>query len=206
MRKTADFDLPIRQKRDGSFKIPAGETVWTCFSSDFFVEDADVWRVEAWDMIRARSDLDFLFITKRPERFHVSLPDDWGDGWPNVTVCCTVENQKRADERLPMYIELPIRRKVVICEPLLGPIDLSRWLGPWFSHVVAGGESGETARVCDYRWVLSLREQCDRAGIGIYFKQTGARFLKDGTLYRVKRRFQHPQARKAGIDTVGLNG
>ena len=44
VQKTADFDLPVRRKRDGSYKIPPGELVYTCFSSDFFVEDADEWR------------------------------------------------------------------------------------------------------------------------------------------------------------------
>ncbi len=206
VQKTADFDLPVRRNRDGNFKIPAGEPVWTCFSSDFFVEEADAWRAEAWEFIRTRPDLTFLFITKRPERFQVSLPDDWGEGWPHVTVCCTVENQRRAEERMPLYLELPLRRKIVICEPLLGAVDLSRWLGPWISHVVAGGESGERARVCDYRWILSLRAQCDRAGIGFHFKQTGARLLKDGRLYHIRRPLQHLQARKAGISTTGLNG
>ena len=49
--------------------------------------------------------------------------EDWGMGYENVTVCCTMENQRRADERLPMFLELPIRHKQIICEPLLGPID-----------------------------------------------------------------------------------
>ncbi len=202
--KTADFDLPVRRRRDGGYKLPGGERVWTCFSSDFFVEEADAWRPQAWEMMRARPDLDFLFITKRPERIAACVPDDWGDGWPHVTICCTVENQRRADERMPVYLEAPLRRRIICCEPLLEQIDLSPWLGPWIHHVVAGGESGEAARVCDYAWVLSLREQCDRAGVGFYFKQTGARFRKDGRLYRVRRRDQHPQARKAGIDTAGL--
>ena len=101
-----------------------------------------------------------------------------------------------------MFLEAPVRRKILCCEPLLGPVDLSRWLGPWIDRLIAGGESGEQARVCDYSWILSLRAQCNRAGVVFYFKQTGANFCKDGKLYRIRRKDQHTQALKAGINTV----
>ncbi len=202
VQRTAEFDLPVRRGRDGNYKIAPGELVWTCFSSDFLVEDADIWRSEAWDMIRERRDLEFLFLTKRPERIAQCVPSDWGEGWPNVTIGCTVENQKRAQERMPVFLEAPVRRKILCCEPLLGPVDLSRWLGPWIDRLIAGGESGEQARVCDYSWILSLRAQCNRAGVGFYFKQTGANFCKDGKLYRIRRKDQHTQALRAGINTV----
>ena len=153
-------------------------------------------------MIRERRDLEFLFLTKRPERIAQCVPSDWGEGWPNVTIGCTVENQKRAQERMPVFLEAPVRRKILCCEPLLGPVDLSRWLGPWIDRLIAGGESGEQARVCDYSWILSLRAQCHRAGVVFYCKQTGANFCKDGKLYRIRRKDQHTQALKAGINTV----
>lgn len=200
VRKTGDFDLPIRKDRHGAYKIPPGTLVYTCFTSDFFLEDADGWRGEAWRMIKRREDLSFFLITKRILRFPACVPDDWGDGYPNVSIACTVEDQQRADERLPVYRAAAIRTKAVICEPLLGPIDLSDWLGSWVSQVVAGGESGELARPCDYRWILSLRDQCRKAGVPFRFKQTGARLIKDGRLYRIPRAQQHRQAKKAGID------
>ena len=200
VRRTQDFTLPVRRKRDGSYKIPAGETVYTCFSSDFFVEEADDWRPEAWKMIRERNDLHFFFITKRIDRFRIGLPEDWGEGYENVTVCCTVENQERADYRLPIYRETLIRHKAIICEPLLEALDLSPYLGPWVEGLIAGGESGPDARPCRYEWILQLREQCVAAGVSFRFKQTGARFIKDGRLYRIPRHHQHTQARKAGLD------
>ncbi len=203
--KTKDFDLPLRTKKDGSYQLQIGCRVYTCFSSDFFVEDADAWRAEAWEMMRQRSDLRFLFITKRIERMPLALPDDWGDGYDNVTICCTVENQRRADERLPLYLEAPVKHKIIICEPLLGQIDLKKYLGPWIEKLVAGGESGTQARPCQYDWVLSLRQQCDEKGVGFYFKQTGARFVKDGKQYQVPRKEQARQAHKAGIDTAVLD-
>lgn len=199
IRRTASFNLPVRRSRDGRFKIPAGERVYTCFTSDFLLEEADAWRMEAWEMIRLRSDLTFFFITKRIDRLAAVLPHDWGNGYPNVSIGCTVENQARADYRLPIFRELPIRHKLIICAPLLGSIDLSAHLGPWCEVVSAGGESGNDARPCDYEWVLDIRNQCAGQGIPFWFQQTGARFVKDGRLYRIPRRLQHSQARKAGI-------
>ena len=68
--KNSCFDLLLKKKRDGSFKIPPGELVYTCFTSDFFLDAADAWRPEVWAMMRERSDLSFMFITKRIHRFY----------------------------------------------------------------------------------------------------------------------------------------
>ena len=198
--KTASFNLPIRRDRRGEWKVPSGTLMWTCFTSDFFIEDADAWREDAWLMIQRRSDLRFFMITKRPERILSSLPDDWGDGYEHVTICCTMENQRRTDERLPLFRELPILHKAVICEPLLGAIHFHGLLGSWCEQVTVGGESGPEARVCDYDWVLGIREQCISANVSFHFKQTGARFRKDGRVYNIPRRLQMAQAHRAGID------
>lgn len=198
--QTSMFRLPVQRRKNGEYKIPPGETVYTCFTSDFFVEDADEWRKEAWQMIRQREDLHFFIITKRIHRLTQCIPKDWGAGYPNVTIGCTVENQDRADYRLPIYRDAPIQHKVIICEPLLSRINLAPYLGSWVEEVVAGGESGNEARPCDFDWILDLRNQCIRAQIPFHFKQTGARLVKDGRLYRIRRQYQHSQAQKAGID------
>ena len=192
--------LPVRRSRDGRWKIPAGEMVFTCFTSDFLLAEADVWRREAWEMIRLRRDLHFMFFTKRIDRLSECLPGDWGAGYEHVTIGCTVENQRMADYRLPIFQKLPIRHKIIVCAPLIGPIDLTPYLGPEIEQVSVGGESGPEARVCDYAWVLSLRDQCAEHDVSFCFHQTGARLLKEGRLYRIRRQFQHTQARKAGID------
>ena len=83
--KTEKFDLPLQRKKNGMYKIPSGNLVYTCFTSDFLIEDADEWRAEAWEMMRIRQDLRFLFITKRIDRLQQCLPPDWGDGYDNVT-------------------------------------------------------------------------------------------------------------------------
>lgn len=72
--------------------------------------------------------------------------------------------------------------------------------GDWVEQVVAGGESGKEARVCDYEWVLDIRRQCVDANISFWFKQTGSYLLKGGHEYKIARQFQHSQARKAEIN------
>jgi protein gp37 len=201
--KTAAFNLPLKKSRDGKYKLAAGETVYTCFTSDFFLEEADEWRIEAWRMIHYRSDLHFFIITKRIDRFEVNLPQDWGDGYANVTICSTCETQERADYRLPIFLNLPIRHKSIICEPLLERINLSPWLTHSIESVIAGGESGNNARICNYSWVYDIYTQCVEKKVPFHFKQTGARFVKDGRLFHIKRQYQHSQAAKAGIDFCG---
>ena len=198
--KTEKFGLPLQKKKNGEYKIPSGNLVYTCFTSDFLIEDVDEWRAEAWEMMRIRQDLHFMFITKRIDRLQQCLPPDWGDGYDNVTICCTMENQDRVDYRLPIYKETPIKHKIIICEPLLSQIDFRGELEGWVEQVVAGGESGKEARVCNYDWVLDIRRQCVEAHVGFWFKQTGSYLLKDGHEYKVARQFQHSQARKAELN------
>lgn len=152
--KTASFDLPIRRKRDGSYKLKSGEEIFTCGTSDFFLEEADEWRQETWRMIRLRPDLRFLIITKRIDRFFVSLPEDWGEGYENVTIGCTCEDQLRADYRLPLFLKAPLRHRIIIAEPLLEEIDFTPYLEPdKIEEVSVGGESGPHGRLCRYEWV-----------------------------------------------------
>lgn len=121
-----------------------------------------------------------------------------------MTVCCTVENQACADYRLPIYKVVPIKHKIIICEPLLERVDLTPYrIGEWIEQVVAGGESGYEARPCDFEWVMELRRACMEDDVSFWFKQTGSKFVKDGKLYNVKRQFQHSQARKAAVN-IGL--
>ncbi len=202
--RTQAFRLPLARDRRGRWKLsPADGTVVACLTSDFFHPAADAWRPEAWSMMRERADLDFLIITKRPERFHAGLPPDWGDGWDNVHLACTCENQAMAALRLPVLEALPLRRRSVVIEPMLGPVDLTPWLAArprWLREVSGGGESGPEARVCSFDWVLDVRAQCAAHATAFSYHQTGARLVKDGRLYRIPRRLQEEQARRAGID------
>ena len=199
-RKTAAFNLPVKRKRDRSWKIEPGKMVFTCFTSDFLLKDADEWRRECWQMMRVRSDLWFYFFTKRIDRFMECIPDDWADGYDNVLVGCTVENQQMADYRLPIFKALPIKHKSIIVSPLISAVDISEYLDSSIEEVSVGGESGVDARPCNYDWVLDLRRQCVEKDVPFRFHQTGAKFIKNGKQYYVRRPFQLSQAHKANID------
>jgi len=104
--------------------------VFTCSWSDFFIEEADPWRDEAWDIIRHTPNLIYQILTKRPENIIARLPGDWNGGWPNVWLGVTVENQKTANERLPLLMDTPAAVKFVSCEPLLEYVDLVKAVHP----------------------------------------------------------------------------
>ena len=74
--------------------------------------------------------------------------------------------------------------------------------------MTVGGESGSDARVCDYDWVLNIREQCINANVPFHFKQTGAHFCMNGRIYNIPRKEQMSQAHKAFIDfnTASISG
>lgn len=200
--KTERFSAPVDRLKSGAYRMKPGQLVNLCFATDFLIEDADPWRPDCWRMIAERCDLHFLFLTKRIERFMACAPADWGAGYDNVTVGCTVENQRRADERLAIFNTLPIKHKNIILQPLLEDVDISPYLSPDIDLVVVGGESDRDARVLDYEWVLHVRQQCINHGVPFQFRQCGTHFRKDGKLYTLKTHELISQARKAGIDTV----
>ena len=182
--QTDKFDWPIRKNPKGEYRIKGDKILATCFATDFFLPEADEWRADAWAIIRERQDIDFLILTKRIDHFLVSLPADWGDGYGNVNLGCTVENQAMADYRLPLFLSYPIKRRFVACSPLLEAIDLVPYL-QGIDHVTVGGETGREARPCDYEWVLSLHDQCEKAGKTFWYKNTGTVFVRDGVTERI---------------------
>ncbi|HWQ29964.1 MAG TPA: DUF5131 family protein [Negativicutes bacterium] len=197
--RTDNFYAVTAKKKNGEYRVKPGQVVYLCFSTDFLIEEADEWRDECWRMIKERADLHFIFLTKRIERFPGCIPKDWGDGYDNVTVGCTIENQECADHRLAIFNTLPIKHKDIICQPLIEAINISSYLNG-IELVVVGGESDKNARPLNYDWVLSIRQQCLEAGTHFEFRQCGTRFIKDGKEYFLQVRELCSQARKAGID------
>ena len=197
--KTGDFDLPVKKTRTGEYKLKKEDgVVYSCMTSDFFLKEADIWREKCWDMIRERKDLEFHIITKRIDRFEDCIPEDWEDGWDNVTICSTCENQDRADYRIPILLKSPIKHRQIIMEPMLEEIKIDKYLETGLiEQVTCGGESGDNARVCDFNWIKEVRRECIRTNIKFYFKQTGAFFKKDGQIYKIDRKNQLKQADKS---------
>ena len=196
--KTKDFDKPIEKLKNGNYKMKSG-IVYLCFSSDFLIEEADEWREECWKMIKERKDCTFLFLTKRIDRFMKCIPSDWNDGYDNVVVCCTIENQKNANYKLLIFKDLPIRHKCITAQPLLEKVDIEKYLDN-IELVVVGGESDTNARTLNYSWVLDIREQCVRKNVGFEFRQCGTYTIKDGKQYKLQTKDLCKQAKLANIN------
>lgn len=200
-----NFDYPLHKDKFGAYKIKSGEQLRVCMTSDFFLAEADVWRKEAWDIIRQRPDVVFFLLTKRPERVLQCLPKDWGDGWENVFFNVTAENQQMADERLPLLMELPFKHKGVMVAPFIGSVSLEKYLESGkIEQVVAGGENYDGARPLCYEWVKSLYDECKKADVTFCFMETGTVFVKNGKTYRIPdKRKQSEQAFRSGLQFQG---
>ncbi len=112
------------------------------------------------------------------------------DSYPlpdNVWLGVSVEDQQRADERIPLLLQVPARVRFLSVEPLLGPVDLCSCNPKWpdrhsrdcrllsLDWVIIGGESGPRARPCHVEWVRSLVQQCKAAGTPCFIKQLGSK-------------------------------
>lgn len=135
----------------------------------------------------------YIFLTKRPEFLDVDF-----SGCPNFWLGVTAEDQWNAEQRIPYLLKCPAVVRFVSCEPLLGPLDLVRWLysdddrakmdnqylGPFdtakINWVIAGGETGPKARLAELEWFRSLRDQCEDTPF--FFKGTGTAGRKTGSL------------------------
>lgn len=201
IHKTSSFNLPVRRDRYHNWKYPSGTEFALCFTSDFLIQEADEWRGDIWEIMRVRSDCRFFFFTKRIDRLSQSLPDFWEEICDNVLIGCTVENQDRADYRMPVFMSLPIKHRIVVVAPMLERIDLTPWLDPHeIEEVSVGGESGKYARPLDYDWVTDMHRQCLDARVPFSFHQTGTHLIKNGRQYTIPRDMQHSQAKKAGLN------
>lgn len=196
-KSKTNFNLPLKRTRNGEFVIKSGSEVAVCFTSDFFIDESDDWRQEAWNIIKRRPDVNFLICTKRVERIEQCLPADWRDGYDNVILAATCENQLAADARLPTFINIPAKRRYVLIAPILEYVNIARYLQPGkIDQVSVGGESYENARLCDFEWVKKIYLDCKSSGVSFDFHQTGANFLKDGRLFKLKHKDEYEQAKR----------
>jgi protein gp37 len=189
--RTKTWGEPVRWQRKHAVANDALR-VFTCSLSDFFHVKADIWRDDAWDVIRACPNLIFLILTKRPERIMGHLPKDWPfpNVWPGISVGCKQELLKMdALRRVPVHHEAV---RWISSEPLLedisDDIDLTG-----FGWVVTGGESGSGPEYlwnpsCDWRkefgepgrrlmrpeWAAKLRDKTKAANLPFLFKQATA--------------------------------
>lgn len=201
----SNFYYPLKKGKNGEYKIQSGEQIRVCMTSDFFIEEADEWREEVWQIISMRKDVIFYILTKRANRILEHLPKDWYDGWENVMINVSCENQVRVEERLPILLEIPAKHKGVMIAPMLGPIDLSKYLVTGqIDQVICGGENYENPRICKYDWVKELSLQCQKYNVLFSFIETGTKFVKDNKLYHIPSKVL--QAQQAGKSKLGFKG
>jgi len=133
---------------------------------DLFHEDVRTeWLHQIGEVIREYKQHTFMLLTKRPERMRLHITS----ALPNVWLGVSTENQRRADERIPMLLSIPAAKHFLSVEPMLGPVHLflERNHVDW---VICGPETGPKARPCDKAWVKNLYEQCKEAGVPFWDK------------------------------------
>lgn len=196
LRSKTKFHDPLK------WKDPA--RVFTCSWSDWFIEDADEWRDEAWQIVKNTPHLTYQILTKRPERILDHLPSDWGDGYENVWLGVSVENQEAANTRIGHLLSAPALVRFLSVEPLISGVSF-RW-GEWFPYykpgwrergevqnhldslrvidwVIVGGESGNENGYYKYRpaelqWYSDIIRECREAGVPVFIKQLGTHLAK----------------------------
>lgn len=142
--KPHTFSLPLRLKRP--------QRIFTCSWSDFFIEEADSWRQEAWEIIRRTPHLSYLILTKRMDRAAWNLPwAPWEDPWSHVWIGASVEDFAHK-HRIDSLRQIPAAGRFLSLEPLLG--DLGKLDLTGISWVIVGGESGGPPE-------RALVEKCD---------------------------------------------
>jgi len=196
-RRTSDanWKQPLKWEREAR-RFGYRSRVFCASLADVFDNEVpDDWRADLWALIRATPNLDWLIVTKRIGNAARMLPEDWGDGWPNVWLISTVVNQEEADRDIPKLLRTPAKVRGLSMEPLIGAVDISRWLRPrqmpnadgyggdhhpgWTTDfttldwVIVGGESGPSARPMQDGWAESLRDQCVQERVPFFFKQWG---------------------------------
>lgn len=181
--QTWNFPYKIHKKLTGQEPFTE-RLVFTCSMSDFFISEADEWRPEMWRIIRETPNLIYQILTKRPERVLENLPHDWGEGYPNVWIGVSTENQENFDLRVPILLSIPAKVRFLSIEPLIGEIDLTKVMeSNKLDWVIIGGESGNESgksryRPCNASWIQYLTAMFQLAGVPVFVKQLGTYLAK----------------------------
>ena len=170
-----------------------GDKIFTCSWSDFFIQEADQWRSDAWKIIEQHPQFIWQILTKRPERIQQYLPHNWGNGWPHVWLGVSIESDAEK-HRLATLQALKTNtstfKTFVSYEPAIGYLDLLNddvITSVYFENLdwlIAGGESGNDTgkylyRPCSLDWLENIVRQCQTAGVPVFVKQLGTYLSKE---------------------------
>lgn len=160
---------PFKNGRDRALVFPFDMTdVFGEFINPYWIE-------RCFAIFAERQDVDFLVLTKRPERM-MEFVQDWTSKYDapwNVYFGTSIENDKRAVERWSAMSEINEMycKTVVSYEPALGVVEWNRW--NFLNGLICGGESGHGARMMHPDWARGARDFCQAYGIPFFFKQWG---------------------------------
>ena len=166
LRSKTAFNAPLKWHN--------GRMIFTCSWSDWFIEEADDWRVEAWEIIRQTPQHTYQILTKRPERIRDNLPE-WFKNVHNVWIGVSIENQNLV-KRLEYLKDLPCITYVSF-EPLLGGIEWTNSMNT-LDWCIIGGESGNEMGKYRYRpmqieWAENLIKGAGENNVPCFVKQLG---------------------------------
>lgn len=152
------------------------QRVFCASLADVFDNQADkAWRADLWNLIRQCRGLDWLLLTKRPQNIKKMLPDDWGDeGYPNVWLGFTGEDQQHFDQRWKHLAAIPAAVRFVSYEPAIGPLRLDGNEATLPDWLISGGESGYGSRPMQPQWARDIIEDCAALGVAAFHKQWGS--------------------------------
>ena len=206
VKAESGWNEPLRWDRAAA-KAGERRRVFCASQADVFEDREDLTEAlsRLWQIILYSDHLDWLLLTKRPENVIKRLKAVWDfqkarllrdgclEAWidgsippANVWLGVSCENQKYADERIPLLLQTPAAVRFVSAEPLLGPIDFNRieslcetWrrgitIGTYLDWIIVGGESGPNARPCDVANVRWIVRQCQATKTACFVKQLGS--------------------------------
>lgn len=180
----ANWRAPLRWNRQAEAEGVRKRVFCASLADVFDNEVPDEWRADLFDLIEKTQHLEWLLLTKRISNVRRMLPTPGVHGLPaNVWLGISVVNQEEADRDIPKLGGIPATIRFLSCEPLLGPLDIQRFLEDHLvDWVIVGGESGGQARHFDWDWAREIRRQCWVTQTPFFMKQgsqAGGRAFKD---------------------------
>jgi protein gp37 len=178
-KRTSDayWKNPVKwNAEDRAFKREQGRRlrVFCASLADVFDNRADAeWRKDLFALIRECHGLDWLLLTKRPQNIAKMLPSDWDDGYRNVWLGITAEDQAHFDQRWPILQRIPAVVRFISYEPAIGSLRLPR-KDPFPDWLISGGESGGGARLMSPQWARDIIADCRQKGVVPFHKQWGS--------------------------------
>ncbi|CAD5984049.1 DUF5131 family protein [Planktothrix agardhii] len=217
----------VEKQLEKPYKWKKPKKIFICSMADIFHENVPFnWVEEIFYMIENCPQHTFQILTKRPERmieffdWYIARNSDHSVElqWTmpdNIWLGVSCENQAMADKRIPLLMQIPAKVRFLSCEPLLEPINLSKflpiewseiaedWIESWPgigsystdypNWIIVGLESGSNARRCDLQAVHSIINQCQTAKVKVFCKQLGTVWAKESGTYKQDRKGASPE-------------